>query len=687
MSSNGLLKVAVLDMQPIEPATGGGRLRLLGLYHALGPDVRTLYVGTYDWRGPKHRRQMLSPTLEELLIPLSEAHFAEAEARSRAAGGHVVIDSAFPELAHLSPDYVAGARNAAFEADVVVFSHPWIYPLVRDVLDHTRQLVVYDAHNVEGLLRMELLDDGGAGTEIVRNVIRVEHALCKNVDLVLACSHEDRMAFNRLYGIPFERLRVFPNGTFTEKIVPATEDQKETARQALKLGPSPVALFIGSNYAPNVQAARFVAGNLCPALPHILFVIAGGVGEALTNGRGPFNLRVTGALSEDEKRSWLQAADVAINPMFAGSGTNIKMLDYLAAGLPVIATPTGARGIEASDVAFLQAGPEEFASRLDGLLRNADEIRALGAAGRQQVVAAYSWQRLSGHLGDVLRRAWSAKPGRRPYFSVVVPTYGRHPSLTNLVERLCQQTCDDFELIIVDQSEGMWPDRNRSWPLDLQYVFTDVRGAVRARNTGADLARGRVIAFVDDDCEPCPDWLSAARTEFAANDVVGVEGLVESDRLNDPAWRPVTNRGFEGIAFLTANLMIRLETFHRINGFDIAFDNPHFREDTDLAWRALEFGRIPFSPAAKVFHPPQPRSLERESFSARARFFQKDALLLRKHPVRYRELMYREAHWAQNVHFWIHLMAGAKRYQIEIPEDIRRMIPKKFRAELARVVA
>ena len=185
MNSRGPLKVTVLDMQPIEPAVGGGRQRLLGLYHALGPGVRTLYVGTYDWRGPGYRRQMLSSTLEELLIPLSEAHFQEADARSRAAGGRVVIDSTFPELAHLSPDYVKAARSVASEADVVVFSHPWIYPLVRDLLDRSRQFVVYDAHNVEGLLRMELLDDGDAGTEIVRNVIRIERELCRAADLIL----------------------------------------------------------------------------------------------------------------------------------------------------------------------------------------------------------------------------------------------------------------------------------------------------------------------------------------------------------------------------------------------------------------------------------------------------------------------------------------------------------------------
>ena len=181
------LKVVVLDMQPIDPPTGGGRLRLLGLYHALGHGLDVRYVGTYDWPGPGYRRQQLSPTLEEVLVPLSPAHFEAVKARSKAAGGKGVIDTTFHELARLSPDYVAAAREAAAEADIVVFSHPSIYPLVCDLLDPARQLIVYEAHNVEGLLRLELLDDGMAGTGIAREVVRVEYTLCHAAHLILAC--------------------------------------------------------------------------------------------------------------------------------------------------------------------------------------------------------------------------------------------------------------------------------------------------------------------------------------------------------------------------------------------------------------------------------------------------------------------------------------------------------------------
>ncbi len=79
------LRVTVLDMQPIDPPTGGGRLRLLGLYHGLG--YPTTYVGTYDWQGERDRDHKLSPTLREIDVPLSDEHHAAAKELSRELGG------------------------------------------------------------------------------------------------------------------------------------------------------------------------------------------------------------------------------------------------------------------------------------------------------------------------------------------------------------------------------------------------------------------------------------------------------------------------------------------------------------------------------------------------------------------------------------------------------------------------
>jgi glycosyltransferase involved in cell wall biosynthesis len=662
------LHVAILDMQQIDPPTGGGRLRLLGLYHALGPDIMARYVGTYDQPGFGPSRQFLSETLEEILVPLSPAQFAAAAAQAASLGGRGVIDVSFHTLAQLSPDYVAAARDAASWVDIVVFSHPWIYPLVRDGL-RPDQLVVYDAHNMEGLLRLELLDDRGLGTQLVRGVVAVECALCRTAGLVLACSQEDREAFVGIYGVPPHRTRVAPNGTFTVQVRPASSQAKAAARAALALDDRKVAFFLGSNYAPNADAACFIARVLAPALPDVRFVLGGGVGDSLIGDPAADRVHIAGPLTEDERRLWLAAADIAVNPMFGGSGTNIKMFDFMSAGLPVVTTAIGARGIARAAGVFAIEESQHFARRLRDLLAQPERARALGQAGRELVERFYSWERISRDLGALLRR-FSGGCAPRPVVSVVIPTFTRHDLLGRLIACLAGQSFRDFEVIVVDQSEHRWPEAEKDFGFALHYVHTDVRGAVAARNTGAALALGRFIAFTDDDCEPDPDWLKAGCSTFASNDVVGVEGLITSDHVGDPGWRSVTNDGFEGVGFMTANLFVRADDFHAVGGFDVAFDNPHFREDTDLGWRLQQRGRVPFSRSARVHHPAYPRTIERESLEERSRFFEKDALLLEKHLQRYIDLFFREAQWQHNPFFFEYLKRGAVKYNVRIPEAI-----------------
>jgi glycosyltransferase involved in cell wall biosynthesis len=683
------VRVVVLDMQPIDPPVGGGRLRLLGLYHDLGPGLDATYVGTYDWSGPGFRDHRLAPRLREIDVPLSVEHFAAAERLRAEAGGRVVIDSAFAEQAHLSPDFVEAARRQVRESDVVVFSHPWVHPLVADVIEPSRQLVVYDAHNVEGLLRTRLLDDGGAGTRVARDVVRQEYALCHAADLVLACSQEDRLLFERLYGVPPRKVRVVPNGVFASRIRPAGATDRRQARVSLGVpGERPVALFLGSAYAPNLEAARLIARELVPRFPEVLFVVAGGVGDELGPGpwEGASNLLVTGQVSEEDKLRWLAAADIALNPMLSGSGTNIKMFDFMAAGLPILTTPTGARGIDlGSDPLFELAEPGGLAHGLTRLLADPAHRCHLAERARAFVERFFAWERIAPQLGRLLGRHLAAKRrGKRPFFSVVVPSFERHDRLTRLLEHLAAQVERDFEVIVVDQSAAPWPERGRDFGVTLDYVHSDVRGAVPARNLGAFLACGEVIAFTDDDCEPSPGWLAAARPLLRDPEVVGVEGLIRCAPVNDPNWRTVTNRGWVGLGFMTANLFLRLDAFNRLNGFDLAFDDPHFREDTDLGWRALELGRIPFSENAWVYHPPQPRAVERESSAARDRFFVKDALLYRKHPDRFVELVRREGHIYSNENYLGYLLEGLKRYRVEPRQDLLALIPWEKRPARGR---
>jgi glycosyltransferase involved in cell wall biosynthesis len=665
-------KVCVLDMQPVTPVIGGGRQRLLGLYHNLGEDVETVYVGTYDWPGEPFRDHHLTPTLREICVPLSEAHHRVVQETARRMNGRGMIDLEFCDQVYLSPEYLAVARREMRDADIVIFSHPWCYPpLASDLKTH--QLVVYDAHNVESVLRVSLHDDLPAVEPILRRVVEVEYKLCCDADIVLACSHEDREVFARVYGIDHVKIRVVPNGIFVLDQSPLPLEQKEEVRNRLVPGAQALAVFLGSDYAPNNEAADFIISKLAQVFPRITFAILGSCCQTLY-GKFPDNVRVVGIVDDETKRNWMQAADIALNPLSRGSGTSIKMFDFMAAGLPVITTEIGGRGIVSTGkTPFVITLIERFPEAIERLMGSPDERTAVGCAARDTVEKFYAWERISSTLGMLLHKRRKASRKSMPYFTVVIPSYERHGLLDRLVERLQAQTERDFEVVIVDQSLQRWARAEEEFGFPLTYVHSSIKGAVKARNLGGFLAFGEVIAFTDDDCEPSAGWLLNARKHFIDPNVVGIEGLINSDHYEDPDWRPVTNIGFEGIGFMTANLLVRNRVFQRLDGFDLAFDEPHFREDTDFGWRMQAIGSVPFANDVVVYHPAHRRDVERESHAERNRFFEKDPLLLRKHPEKYRRLFFAEAHYRQTVGFWEHFNRGAMKYGIDLPQWIVEM--------------
>ncbi len=147
-------------------------------------------------------------------------------------------------------------------------------------------------------------------------------------------------------------------------------------------------LFLGAlDNANNADAARFLAGELAPALRAVrpavdLHVVGRRAPEALRRELAAAGVRTT--FDAPEVAPLLAAADVFVNPVRHGAGINIKMVEAMAAGLPVVTTPTGARGLHWRDGEHL--------------------VVADGAAGFRDAVAAL--------LADPARRAQLAKAGR-----------------------------------------------------------------------------------------------------------------------------------------------------------------------------------------------------------------------------------------------------------------------------------
>lgn len=148
-------------------------------------------------------------------------------------------------------------------------------------------------------------------------------------------------------------------------------------------------LFLGAlDNANNSAGIRWFVENSWPALRDAgadLHVVGRRAPDALVRDLEAAGARVT--VDAPEVASHLAAADVFVNPIRHGAGINIKMVEAMAAGLAVVSTSVGARGMHWRDgeQLIVADGPGGFAAAVTGLLANPARRAELAAAGRRFV--------------------------------------------------------------------------------------------------------------------------------------------------------------------------------------------------------------------------------------------------------------------------------------------------------------
>lgn len=662
---NQKIRVTILDIQPLTPAIGGGRVRLLGLYGNFDPNIFDVtYIGSYDWPGETKRITQVTESLREIIIPLSTLHFDQYNNINKTIKAPC-FDVTFSELAHLSPDFINECVKNTKIADVIIFSHPWLFSVIYQNVELDNKFVIYDAHNHEGLLRFHIYyDKSKTRTKLCSNIIKSEFECCTNSDLILTCSKEDSANFHKYYGIDQNSIETIPNGVFINENTPRP-DRIFKSRLKHKLGfKNSLCCFIGSNYKPNTEAVNLIisAANLDKS---ISYVILGSVCDSYNNSKLPSNVNMVGVVTDEHKHIYFNASDIAINPMLSGSGTNIKMFDYMSAALPIVTTTIGARGIDnklGNIYEICANSPGGLVNTIHKVLNNKARMNSLSFFARKEAETKYNFNRISFELGCLLKKYILNPSNTDIYlFSVIVPTYNRHQNLFNLLSKLDKQTFKDFEIIIIDQSDTTLSATDMSCK-NINYIHTNIKGATKARNTGAKLANGKILAFIDDDCLPDDNWLNNAKKYFMNPKIVGIEGRVFPD-ITGSEFRVISNSGVEGLAFLTANLFARKDKFIELQGFDELFDNPHFREDTDFGWRLQELGEVPFAEDVCVVHPSHLRTSLRESAYERNKFYIQDPLLMQKHSTKFVKLIKKERHY-NDKHYWQYFRFGMEKYNI-----------------------
>jgi glycosyltransferase involved in cell wall biosynthesis len=339
-------------------------------------------------------RALIAPGMTEVRIPKSREH----EAREREMEAQVGLscgDVAMPRLYRLTPACLDALRASCRGADLAVASHPYLYPALQEASDLP---LWYEAHNVEFDLKKALLPDNAVGRDLLAATREAEGACCREARLIMACSPEDGAALQALYGADPARIVMVPNGVDLDSVRYVPLPERIAVQRRLGLEASFTALFFASLHGPNLEAARHVL-KMAERLPQVRFLIAGSVCTAAVLRKRPANVGLMGVVDDVTKEVVLGVAHVAVNPMCSGSGTNLKMLDYCAAGVPVVSTPFGVRGLALRDGEHVAlAELDEFPAAIG---RAQEQWPALGSRverARDYVAARFDWRLIAERL-------------------------------------------------------------------------------------------------------------------------------------------------------------------------------------------------------------------------------------------------------------------------------------------------
>jgi glycosyltransferase involved in cell wall biosynthesis len=197
----------------------------------------------------------------------------------------------------------------------------------------------------------------------------------------------------RLRAVAGTAVSLVPNGVDTATLRPLPE-----AAAGKRL------IFVGHlRYPPNIDAVRFLARNILPALrariPEVRLTVVGEsaprvVGEF--SGRDDIDLvgRVPSPLP------FYQDAHVAVVPLRAGGGTRLKILEAMALGRPVVSTPLGCEGLAVENGKHLLVanGAEDFAAAVARLLTDRALATRLTLQARALVERDYDWAPIAERL-------------------------------------------------------------------------------------------------------------------------------------------------------------------------------------------------------------------------------------------------------------------------------------------------
>jgi polysaccharide biosynthesis protein PslH len=258
--------------------------------------------------------------------------------------------------------------------------------------------IIVDWHNIESELMWRYAKT--TRSWLKRAVARRTAKLIERAEdrLVETCgSHtvtSERERQKLLARHPNANIQVIPNGVDTSFYAP--KKIADACRQSSQHGSKPTILFVGSmDYHANIDAVTWFSRVAWPEIarthPSLQFMIVGRDPAPDVRALASDRIHITGTV--DDVRPFYGSAVAVVVPLRSGSGTRLKILEAMAAGVPVVSTRLGAEGIEAKDdVHFLLADDaQEIVAAIGRVASSAETRVRLSQAARALVCKVYDW--------------------------------------------------------------------------------------------------------------------------------------------------------------------------------------------------------------------------------------------------------------------------------------------------------
>ena len=288
----------------------------------------------------------------------------------------------------------------------------------------TRAHTALVEHNVEYL---RIADSADLSPRAQRNLQWIERLLCTRVGDIITVSDNDKERLCEI-GIKPDKILTIPHGVDLGSYARVdSEGIKE--RYGIRRD-VPVLFFHGIlNYPPNTEAVRSIAKEILPGLR------ARGIeAKALVVGRhAPSDeiqdqdLIYTGAVGDLPEH--IKASDIAVVPLKGGGGIRMKIIEYFAARLPVVATPKGAEGIgvEHEEGLVREEDMEKFVDVLASLLQDHDRRTMIGDRG-YRFASKLDWIDLCAGYVERFEASRPSLARKRPKTILTAHDGGRPPS-------------------------------------------------------------------------------------------------------------------------------------------------------------------------------------------------------------------------------------------------------------------